>query len=501
MEERAAALWGRIADFEFDEPGTAFTLEHRLARENGWSLAFARRVLHEYRRFLLLSAVAGHPISPSDPVDQAWHLHLTYTRSYWQRLCHETLGFPLHHEPTRGGPGESSKFKDWYARTLASYQRIFGERPPPDLWPPPTPARGTPITHAPRHRRVDLVRHWLIPRPRLAWPTSRAWKSIAAILLGTSAVGCGTLFRVFPFNLPGPSFLPLFVVFAAVVFGLAGLLRWKLRGPVSAPGLFQESADPYLLAYLAGGHARAVQAAIVSLAARQSLRVDGRGGLLAGSTPPAGTHPLEKAVFATLSPREHQTPRSITLATRGLGGILQDDLECRGWWLTDAEARPARAWPLLLALVVPAVAFLRSFQGISRGYASEFIVILGVLSLVLALALFARRPGRTRAGSAILSQQRLAHAEYRRTRTRAAALDAAGDGAPSVLLPLAVGLFGSSVLAGTELDPLRKTLRPGDASPSGCSTSSGCGGGGDGGGGGGGGGSGCGGCGGGGGGD
>ncbi len=493
MEERAAALWTRIADFEFDEPGTTFTLEQRLARENGWSLVFARRVLQEYRRFLLLAAVAGHPVSPSDPVDQAWHLHLAYTRSYWQRMCREILGFPLHHEPTRGGGEESSKFEDWYARTLASYQRILGERPPPDLWPAVVPGLGTAAEQAPRHRRIDLGQHWLIPRPRLGWPTARAWKSGAAILLGASAVGCGTLFRVFPFNLPGPEFLPLFVVFAAVVFGLAGILRWKLRGPASAPGLFQESADPYLLAYLAGGHARAVQAAIVALAARQSLRVDAQGGLLAGPTPPARTHPLEKAVFATLSPRDHQTPRSITLATRGLGRILQEDLEARGWWLTHAAARPARVGPLLLALIVPAVAFLRSFQGISRGYASEFIVVLGVLSLVLALALFARRPGRTRAGSAILSQQRFAHADCRRSRTRTAALTAAGDGATSVLLPLAVGLFGSSVLAGTELETLRRTLRPADASSSGCSTSSSCGGGG-GGGDGGGGGSGCGGC-------
>ena len=43
----------------------------------------------------------------SEQVDAAWHLHLTYTRSYWDRFCKETLGQPLHHDPTRGGPAEA----------------------------------------------------------------------------------------------------------------------------------------------------------------------------------------------------------------------------------------------------------------------------------------------------------------------------------------------------------------------------------------------------------
>ncbi len=41
----------------------------------------------EYRRFAFLAATAGHPVTPSDAVDQAWHLHLTYSRDYWDRFC------------------------------------------------------------------------------------------------------------------------------------------------------------------------------------------------------------------------------------------------------------------------------------------------------------------------------------------------------------------------------------------------------------------------------
>ncbi|MEK6230809.1 MAG: hypothetical protein N2A42_03075 [Luteolibacter sp.] len=33
----------------------------------------------EYKRFVALAMLAGHPVTPSEEVDQAWHLHLVYT--------------------------------------------------------------------------------------------------------------------------------------------------------------------------------------------------------------------------------------------------------------------------------------------------------------------------------------------------------------------------------------------------------------------------------------
>ena len=96
-------LWQRIAAFEFDPVDAALPFSRRLARDNGWSDAFAQRAVEEYRRFVFLAMVAGHPVTPSDEVDQVWHLHLCYTRSYWEDLCGEVLPRPLHHGPTRGG--------------------------------------------------------------------------------------------------------------------------------------------------------------------------------------------------------------------------------------------------------------------------------------------------------------------------------------------------------------------------------------------------------------
>ncbi|QTN31417.1 hypothetical protein HZ994_03430 [Akkermansiaceae bacterium] len=157
------ALWEKLRSFPLDDPEAGFRFSERLARENGWTQCFTAEVLGEYRRFLYLSAAAGHAVTPSDAVDQAWHLHLCYTRSYWHDLCRDTLGFPLHHGPTKGGVAERAKYADWYERTLASYREAFGDEPPPAVW----PASG--VRFAKRDfRRVDASSHFIVRKRHLA---------------------------------------------------------------------------------------------------------------------------------------------------------------------------------------------------------------------------------------------------------------------------------------------------------------------------------------------
>ena len=96
-------LWQRIEAFSPDDPTARLTFTRRLARENGWSLGYAVRVVDQYKRFMFLTVAAGHAVTPSEDVDQAWHLHLAYTRSYWNDFCGEVLRCPVHHGPTRGG--------------------------------------------------------------------------------------------------------------------------------------------------------------------------------------------------------------------------------------------------------------------------------------------------------------------------------------------------------------------------------------------------------------
>jgi hypothetical protein len=164
MSEPFADVVNRVEAFQFDPEPRALTFPQRLARENRWSLEFAIRVIREYRRFCVLAVCSGHPVTPSEQVDQAWHLHLTYSRSYWNRFCPEVLRMELHHEPTAGGAAEGRKFQDWYARTLESYQRLFGERPPADIWPSPQQR----FANAGDWCWVNRGRVWIIPRPTQA---------------------------------------------------------------------------------------------------------------------------------------------------------------------------------------------------------------------------------------------------------------------------------------------------------------------------------------------
>lgn len=127
-------VWQRLARYTIGPDAATFTFAARLARENGWTASFAERVIEEYRRFAFLAVTAECDVTPSDAVDQAWHLHLTYTRDYWDRFCPEILGKVLHHGPTRGGDVERGRFFLQYAETLKRYESVFGPAPA-DIWP------------------------------------------------------------------------------------------------------------------------------------------------------------------------------------------------------------------------------------------------------------------------------------------------------------------------------------------------------------------------------
>jgi hypothetical protein len=128
---RAALTGMRI---ETPAPGTAF--EAALAARQGWSPRFAGRVAQEYRRFLYLAAIAGVEVTPSQFVDEAWHLHLELPH-YGEILCGRILGRPLEHRPGTGTAEDDARCARQYEQTLALYERIFGEPPPDDIWPRP----------------------------------------------------------------------------------------------------------------------------------------------------------------------------------------------------------------------------------------------------------------------------------------------------------------------------------------------------------------------------
>ena len=129
-------IWLKIKSLQFDDNDAALTFSQRLARENRWAHWYALEVIEEYKKFLYIMAVSGHPVTPSVEIDQVWHLHLLYTRHYWEDFA-KYMPFEPHHGPTKGGSEENKKYNDWYSKTLESYASIFGTNAPVNIWPGP----------------------------------------------------------------------------------------------------------------------------------------------------------------------------------------------------------------------------------------------------------------------------------------------------------------------------------------------------------------------------
>ena len=492
MDASHVDLWRKICAFELDSTGDALTFTQRLAHENGWSQGFARRVVEEYKRFVFLAMTAGHEVTPSDAVDQAWHLHLLYTRSYWDGLCRGVLGRPLHHGPTKGGRDESLRFAIQYQETLSSYREQFGEEPPSDVWPhgDSTPAR------KPRFKRINVAESWVVPKP---WPAARQ-----LIHKPTSGAACCVapvlLAIANPLNLKGPDFLAFYLCVAGIAIVAALVVRHLLRTSEGV-GVSPGRLDPYQVAYLAGGVAGEVRAAIVSLIKRGATRIV----RLKGST---------TNEYRLVNIRESETGRNevelhVLAASNTPDGCYLLDAVRAAAPATEPTHRQLEAWGLVMpaggmlrcqvvpALMMLAVALLgvaKIVVGLSRGKPVEYLLLLVIVTTMVA-ALLLKRPLRTRAGDAMLGQIRSQHdslaGPWAGERERLE-----GDG-----VVLAAALFGISSIAIDELaqmpDAWRYRAGPKTvaSTENSCGSSFSCGGGGGGGGCGGGGcGGGCGGC-------
>ncbi len=135
MNHEEKELWESIKSYDIGVPDAEFSFSDRLARENGWDLSYAIRTVLEYKKFMFLLCIQPYSLTPSDQVDQVWHLHLIYTRDYWDDFCEGILKRKIHHGPTKGGGKEKAKYADLYANTLKLYETTFNEQAPRDIWP------------------------------------------------------------------------------------------------------------------------------------------------------------------------------------------------------------------------------------------------------------------------------------------------------------------------------------------------------------------------------
>jgi hypothetical protein len=175
-------LWDSLKCMPIGPDDAELSFQQRLAGENSWSLDFSNRVLLEYKKFIFLIATSQGKtqLTPSDEVDQAWHLHLAYTRDYWDVMCQKILDFPLHHGPTSGGKIEREKYFSQYEATLALYRITFNSEPPADIWPQ------SHVRFTGRWRRINTRRNFVFPRAKTY---AAALVPATAILAACASIG------------------------------------------------------------------------------------------------------------------------------------------------------------------------------------------------------------------------------------------------------------------------------------------------------------------------
>ena len=268
------------------------------------------------------------------------------------------------------------------------------------------------------------------------------------------------------FDWTGGPFLLLYITLLLIVILLGVIIPARMR----PEGRRRPVTDPEQLAYLSGGSTRLADTVTARLLATKALAVGEKGQLDILSRNAATA--AETGVLALTAPLDWAR---IEGAVRPEAARIQTDLERAGLMLDRGERANLRYWALLPYAMLLMFGLTKLAIGVDSDRPVGFLTALVVVTLVLALIRAATIARLTRAGT-----DAIAGARQGADRVRRAPLPAETG--------LAVALFGTAVLAGSEFDAFHK-MRAGSGDGGGGGGDSGSGdGGGDGGGGG------CGGC-------
>lgn len=478
MNEDIRQLTDRVDAFEIDPGEKALGFAQRLARENRWTVVYAQRVINEYKRFCVLAVASGHHVTPSEAVDQTWHLHLTYTRSYWERFCGETLRRPLHHEPTAGGSSEGIKFHDWYSETLKSYERLFGQTPPQDIWPNPTQR----FRHASNWAWVNTGHYWMVPR-LFVWPVVAAAVFLAFMVLPGCVPAIAASERpgwflpilaggIFPFNLDGSEFLILYA--ALCIIGLATIIALCIAAKpndVHRSSIDAQDLNVDELAVLSGGGSRLAYVSLTRLYAENRIEATKAGWF---SSAKLIAKPNAEPSASSID-RDLYTEIKNGTATNQLLKAIKPHYERINYKLIVMRLRDDALFHSNMAMIIVGavllVGILRLIQGFWVGQEIGFLVVMTILFPIVAILINNRRIKVTTAGAAYLKRSKEKLATDRSAAHSEKTIESKND-----LVLLNVALLGTAVIAGFDgFGPLTPVLQNLNSSSSGSGCGAGCG--------------------------
>ena len=268
------------------------------------------------------------------------------------------------------------------------------------------------------------------------------------------------------FDLTGGPFLALYgaLLVAAIVAGFA-IPRWLRPEGRRAP-----LNDPDQIAYLAGGPLRYVDAVIARLLAAGKIAIEGQSAarIVAPLTLAAGA---ERSVLALPTPSPWS--RIVRVVTPHAKAV-EEQLVRAELLIDRGTALQLRFWSMSPYLLLIAFGLIKWEIGVGRGRPVGFLTVLLAVTIGLAVIRFFSIDRRTRGAIDTLADTRSTADRLRRAPTHDE-------------IPLAVALFGTVALAGSEWSnyhAMRMASSSGGVSSDGGSSSSsdgggsGCGGGG-----------------------
>ena len=352
-------LWNKIQSFSLDDGTAEVPFSVKLAGLQSWSPIFTRAAIEEYKKFLLLCCISENGASPSWTVDEIWHLHLTYTQSYWNDLCRNVLGKDLHHHPSTGGTEEDHRHLEWYKETLELYRTVFGYDARSDIWPAPA--------KAPWPEPEDLV---------VKWDTLHSVAIVA--LLAFPFIFISLVYDTWvPFRLSGPHFLVFFPIYTIAV--IIAYVVYRLQTKVSMDSIvtnyFPDDVTSFQVADFLYGRHRAVQAGVIDLCRRGLMEVTSEAKFLIRSS---AHEPV----------RYDGNPLIPILAELPDGEIRTYEQLVNGWYARADFSHPAlkalKRWSMrpvvfihryLVHVSFYGMAVLRILQGLTNGRPVVFLVL------------------------------------------------------------------------------------------------------------------------------
>lgn len=354
-------LWEKIQNFSLDDPYSSYPFSKKLAQQNNWSDSFTQKAIEEYKKFIFLCCISPTGASPSEIVDEVWHLHLTYTKNYWIDFCRNTLNQDIHHHPSKGGLAEKEKHVNWYEETLRLYQTTFGMLPPAAFWPQS------------QNNSQSIAASVYDPK----FMKTAVLIFAVAVLLFMLAVNL--------FHSKGKDFLYYYAIICFTALGFIfytqshKLERLKSIVLSMMPSQFTTFE---ITRYLYGPH-RCYQTALIDLSKRDIVEISGSGYKLLRTVPLLDTeqNPLLDPLMKTYQPGD------VFTYPDGLGIINTEKVKHPGFEKLRLFADKVDYPKFIIPGIVLLIGIARFIQGLSNGKPVEFLLVEIVIFTMIALAI------------------------------------------------------------------------------------------------------------------